>query len=104
MNILFGLLNVVIVKPGWGDWAGIGLAGVSDKVIASRKRQLENMEIENDKKRSLRKDGKIFNVMISDRRVKANSKFKIAEVPHPFTTREEYERSIQMPLGGLYII
>ncbi len=48
----------------------------------------------------MRQDGKIFNVMISDKRVKTAAKYKIDEVPHPFTTREEYERSMQMPVGG----
>jgi U3 small nucleolar RNA-associated protein 14 len=31
--------------------------------------------------------------------VKTASKYKVGEIPHPFTTREEYERSLQMPLG-----
>lgn len=87
------------VKPGWGDWAGNGLSGVSEKTLKTRKRQLENLEEENAQKRVARKDGQVYNVMISDRRVKANSKYKLAAVPHPFTSREEYERSIQMPLG-----
>ena len=87
------------MKPGWGDWAGTGLAGVSEKTLRNRKRQLDTLEEENAKKRVARKDGQVYNVMISDRRVKSSSKYKIAAVPHPFTSREEYERSIQMPLG-----
>jgi U3 small nucleolar RNA-associated protein 14 len=67
--------------------------------VKNRKRQLENLEEENAKKRVSRKDGQVFNVMISDKRVKANAKYKLTTVPHPFTSREEYERSIQMPLG-----
>ncbi len=88
------------VKPGWGEWAGIGLSGISEKAKASRERQIKKIDEESAEKRALRKDGKIFNVVLSDRRVKTAAKYKIGEVPHPFTTREEYERSIQMPLGG----
>jgi U3 small nucleolar RNA-associated protein 14 len=61
---------------------------------------LDTLNVENTKKRAMRQDGKIFNVMISDKRVKTAAKYKIDEVPHPFTTREEYERSMQMPVGG----
>jgi U3 small nucleolar RNA-associated protein 14 len=57
------------------------------------------MEEESTKQRAMRKDGKIMNVVISDRRVKTAAKYKISDIPHPFTSREEYERSIQMPLG-----
>ena len=42
------------------------------------------------------------NVMICDRRVKSDAKYKISTVPHPFTSREQYERSLQMPLGRKY--
>ena len=41
----------------------------------------------------------MMNVMLSDRRIKTASKFKISEVPHPFTTREEYEQSLRVPVG-----
>ena len=50
----------------------------------------------------MRKDGdkKLMRVMISERRIKTASKYKIDHIPHPFRTREEYEKSLQMPLGG----
>ena len=41
-----------------------------------------------------------MNVMLSERRIKTASKFRAEEIPYPFKTREEYEHSIQMPLGG----
>lgn len=61
---------------------------------------IKRVEAESAEKRSLRKDSKIYNVMISDRRIKSASKFKIAEIPHPFTSREEYEQSLRLPVGG----
>jgi U3 small nucleolar RNA-associated protein 14 len=89
-----------IVKPGWGDWAGPGLAGISKKTLLRRDIMLKAAEQESQEKRKNRKDSKMYNVVLSDRRIKTASKYKLAEIPHPFTTREEYERSIQMPLGG----
>ena len=58
------------------------------------------MEEETTTKKALRKDTKIPNVMICDKRIKTAAKYKIADVPHPYTSREEYERAMQMPIGG----
>jgi U3 small nucleolar RNA-associated protein 14 len=68
--------------------------------LGIRNRLLQKVEDETNEKKKGRKDTKIPNVMISDRRVKTAAKYKISEIPHPFTCREEYERSMQMPLGG----
>ena len=59
------------------------------------------MEEETTTKKALRKDTKIPNVMICDKRIKTAAKYKIADVPHPYTSREEYERAMQMPVGGM---
>ena len=84
---------------GWGDWAGPGKVGVSQRVVKKRKHLLKNMEEKAAQQRAGRNDGQLANVILSERRVKTSSKYKIADVPHPFTSREEYERSLQMPLG-----
>jgi Utp14 protein len=65
-----------------------------------RNRLLKKVNEDSENKKRGRKDTKMPNVMISDRRIKTAAKYKISEIPHPFTTREEYERSLQMPLGG----
>ena len=88
------------MKPGWGDWAGPEAKGISRKALLRRDLLLKEAEKEAEEKRKKRKDSKMYNVMISDRRIKAAGKYKLEGVPHPFTSREEYERSIQMPLGG----
>jgi Utp14 protein len=104
-NIDFYLLTVNFsalstVKAGWGDWAGPGATGVSTKILDIRNRLLKQVNEDSENKKRGRKDTKMPNVMISDRRIKTAAKYKISEIPHPFTTREEYERSLQMPLGG----
>ena len=89
------------VKAGWGDWAGPGQGAgfVSAKITKKRDRLVASAEAEADEKRKSRGDTKTPNVMMSDRRVKTAAKFKIADVPHPFTSREEYEKSLVMPIG-----
>lgn len=109
------------VKAGWGDWAGPGESGISKRTLDKRDRLMKKASDGADEKRKTRKDVKMFNVMVrapytlpftlpqlslqpllqvSEKRVKSASKYMIANIPHPFTSREEYERSIQMPVGG----
>ena len=90
----------IIVKAGWGDWAGPGQGGIGSNLAKKREKVLKRVHEDGAAKKATRKDFKMFNVMLSEERLKAASKFKIAKVPHPFTSREEYERSLQMPLGG----
>jgi U3 small nucleolar RNA-associated protein 14 len=96
------LHHISAVKAGWGDWAGPGAGGmqISQKTLNKRDKLLTKVQNEHAAKVMGRSDAKMSNVMISGRRVKTASKYKITEIPHPFTSVEEYERSLQMPLGG----
>jgi U3 small nucleolar RNA-associated protein 14 len=87
------------VKAGWGDWAGPGNNGVSKKTLAKRDVLLQQLEKDAAMKKKGRQDSKIMNVIISDRRIKTSAKFKISEIPHPFTSIAEYEQSLQVPIG-----
>ena len=89
------------MKAGWGDWAGPGAGGmaISKKTLDKRDRLLTKVQGEHASKVLGRADSKLSSVMISNRRIKTASKYKITEIPHPFTSMEEYERSLQMPLG-----
>ena len=73
---------------------------VSDKIVRKRDRLLTRLQSEAAEQQAQRADAKKMNVLISQRRVKTAAKFKVAAVPHPFGSREEYERTLQMPLGG----
>lgn len=75
---------------------------ISQKVLNKRDKLLTKVHQENAVKVLGRADHKMSSVMISNRRVKTASKYKISEIPHPFTSIEEYERSLQMPLGGTF--
>lgn len=103
--ILFYFLFVHTVKAGWGDWAGPGASEmVSQKIQDKRQKLLTQVQSENNKKKLVRKDNKILNVHINERKIKTAAKFKIADLPHPFTSWEQYERSLQMPLGGAVLL
>jgi len=93
---------MAVDKAGWGDWAGPGMTGISRRVEMKRKRKLQELDEERQRGRRSRVDGArgMLHVMVSAKRVKSASKYRVAKVPYPFTSREEYERSIQMPLGG----
>ena len=88
------------VKAGWGDWAGPGQMQVSQKILKKRDALITKIQQENQVKKLDRKDAKKSNVIISEKRVKSFAKYKVDEIPFPFTSREEYERSLQLPLGG----
>ncbi|BFZ57131.1 hypothetical protein PYCC9005_004181 [Savitreella phatthalungensis] len=85
--------------PGWGSWGG---AGVGEK---QRKRQLVK-----DKARFIktmpsgiakeaRRDAKLGHVVLNEKRLKQAQPLMAQKVPFPFETREQYERSLRMPLG-----
>ncbi len=86
------------VKAGWGDWAGPGKE-VSQKILSKRDKLIAAAEAEAAQKKKGRKDTRMPNVVLSERRVKTSAKFKLDGIPHPFTTREEYEQSLRMPVG-----
>jgi U3 small nucleolar RNA-associated protein 14 len=88
------------VKAGWGDWCGPGKMEISQKILKKRNDLLQKIQTEHNTKRSQRKDAAKAAVIISEKRTKSFSKYKVNEIPFPFTSREEYDRSLQLPLGG----
>ncbi|SCU83112.1 LANO_0B08350g1_1 [Lachancea nothofagi CBS 11611] len=79
-----------VTLPGWGDWAGAGAA-------PTKKRKFKKVKgtVEKDK----RKDKNLKNVIINEKVNKKNLKYQSSAVPFPFESREQYERSLRMPLG-----
>lgn len=79
-------LDVTI--PGWGSWGGNG--------AKSKRKVVKKVEGIKEKKR---KDAKLKNVIINERVNKKNAKYTASAVPFPFENREQYERSLRMPVG-----
>ncbi|KAI9839426.1 MAG: hypothetical protein M1837_002075 [Sclerophora amabilis] len=80
--------------PGWGNWTGLGV---------SKREQRRNQGkvvtkvpgIAPDKRR----DAKLDRVIMNEKRMKKNAKYLAPSLPHPFETRQQYERSLRLPVG-----
>ncbi|KAI8379757.1 Utp14 protein-domain-containing protein [Radiomyces spectabilis] len=78
--------------PGWGDWSGKG--------IKKRKRtRPELLKKTKGIKPEQRKDIKLANVIINEKRNKKVEKYQVTKVPFPFQNMEQYERSLRAPVG-----
>jgi U3 small nucleolar RNA-associated protein 14 len=82
---------------GWGSWAGKGAPPLAKS--SSRRKippKLQPPEVSIPKRQRL--DAKKPGVIISQKRISKAGKYLLAEIPYPFTSREEYERSM---VGGI---
>ncbi|KAL6248091.1 hypothetical protein RBB50_005439 [Rhinocladiella similis] len=80
--------------PGWGSWAGEGISKKAQK--RTKGRFITTVKgVSKDK----RQDAKLDRVIINEKRVKRNGKYLATELPHPFESRQQYERSLRLPLG-----
>ncbi|PGH19874.1 hypothetical protein AJ80_03793 [Polytolypa hystricis UAMH7299] len=81
--------------PGWGSWAGSGLTK-REKKQAKTKRTFETVDGIKPEKR---KDAKLDRVIINEKRVRKNVKYLASQLPHPYESKEQYERSLRLPIG-----
>ncbi|KAI4119344.1 MAG: hypothetical protein LQ345_000723 [Seirophora villosa] len=79
---------------GWGTWVG---AGIGKK--AERRNKNRFLRKQEGVPRAKRQDAKLDKVIINEKRVKKNSKYLASQLPHPFETRQQYERSLRLPVG-----
>ncbi|KAI9844528.1 MAG: hypothetical protein M1838_002155 [Thelocarpon superellum] len=80
--------------PGWGSWTGDGISKKAQKRNQGRfVTKTEGIRAEK------RKDAKLNRVIINERRVKKNTKYLASSLPHPFESRQQYERSLRLPVG-----
>ncbi|KAH8811968.1 Utp14 protein-domain-containing protein [Xylogone sp. PMI_703] len=80
--------------PGWGSWVGDGVSKKDKKRNKGRfLTKTEGIKEQN------RKDARLERVIINEKRVKKNSKYLASNLPHPFETRQQYERSLRLPVG-----
>ncbi|KAI9678863.1 MAG: hypothetical protein M1817_005923 [Caeruleum heppii] len=80
--------------PGWGQWTGVGLSKKEQR--RNQGRFLTKVDGISGNKRA---DAKLERVIINEKRVKKNSKYLASNLPHPFETRQQYERSLRVPVG-----
>ncbi|TVY85068.1 Uncharacterized protein LSUE1_G000705 [Lachnellula suecica] len=80
--------------PGWGSWTG---DGVSKREKARAKGRF--LTTVKGVKEANRRDAKLDRVIINEKRVKKNGKYLASSLPHPFETKQQYERSLRVPVG-----
>ena len=80
--------------PGWGTWTGAGITKKQEK-----RNKGKVLVKEPGIAREKRQDAKLDRVIINEKRVKKNSKYLASSLPHPFETRQQYERSLRLPVG-----
>jgi len=82
---------------GWGSWAGEGAP--LPKPARKLPKHLKPPEKKLPKRK--RQDEKRRNVIINEKRVKKTSNnYQIANIPYPYTSREEYERAMAGGVGS----
>jgi U3 small nucleolar RNA-associated protein 14 len=75
--------------PGWGSWTGEGANKKGHKTVTKKP------GIDANK----RKDKKLERVIINEKRAKPTIKYMASQLPFPFESREQYERSLRVPKG-----
>lgn len=91
--------EVTTFLPGWGSWTGEGMSKAEKKRNLGAKTVTHKSGIDANK----RKDKKLDKVIINERRVKPNTKYMASQLPFPFETREQYERSLRVPQGKEWV-
>ncbi|KAF1922959.1 Utp14-domain-containing protein [Didymella exigua CBS 183.55] len=81
--------------PGWGAWAGDGMSKRERRQNRGWKTTTQAAGIDANK----RKDRKLERVIINEKTVKPNKKYLAGQLPFPFESREQYERSLRLPKG-----
>ncbi|KAG8979889.1 hypothetical protein FRC05_007332 [Tulasnella sp. 425] len=75
--------------PGWGSWTG---AGVDTKYKARPQPTSSTKSVP-------RRDSGKAHVIISEKRDAKAAKYQVKDIPFPYTSRAQYERSLEAPLG-----
>jgi len=83
------------VASGWGSWAGEGAPAPKPP-----RRLPKKLQPPEKKERRKRKDDMKKRVIINEKRVKRTAQFQLAEIPYPFTSREQYEKAMAGSIGA----
>uniref|UniRef100_A0A8C5NZ97 UTP14B small subunit processome component n=1 Tax=Jaculus jaculus TaxID=51337 RepID=A0A8C5NZ97_JACJA len=84
--------NSDLTLPGWGEWVGAGLKSSTKK----RRPLLKTPE------GSQRKDKNLPNVIVSEKRNILMAGHQVQVLPLPFTHYQQFERTIQNPVGATW--
>ncbi|XP_034341518.1 U3 small nucleolar RNA-associated protein 14 homolog A [Arvicanthis niloticus] len=85
--------DVDLTLPGWGEWGGMDL-----KPSARKRRRFLIKAPEGPP----RKDRNLPNVIINEKRNIHAAAHQVRVLPYPFTHHEQFERTIQNPIGSTW--
>ncbi|CAG8795936.1 16578_t:CDS:10 [Gigaspora margarita] len=86
--------EIDITLPGWGTWGGKGVKpSKNKKKIIAKPLPGEGIDVKK------RQDAKLKHVIINEKSIKKSKKYLFTDIPYPFETREQYERSLRTPVG-----
>ncbi|KAI0756427.1 Utp14 protein-domain-containing protein [Daedaleopsis nitida] len=77
--------------PGWGSWGGNGAKKAPPKPHLVKK--VAGLDPKS------RKDYNKAHVIISEKRDKKAAKYLVKDLPYPYTSKAQFERSMEVPLG-----
>lgn len=81
--------------PGWGAWTGEGMTAAQK----ARNKGFTTVTKKQGIDAAKRKDKKLDKVIINEKRQKPTTKYMANQLPFPFESREQYERSLRVPKG-----
>ncbi|XP_042336131.1 U3 small nucleolar RNA-associated protein 14 homolog A [Sceloporus undulatus] len=79
-----------LVLPGWGEWGGTGL-----RPSAKKRRRFLIKPVS----QTQRRDRHLPHVILSEQRNISAAAHQVNQLPFPFENRQQFERSIQAPVG-----
>lgn len=79
---------VPAIGAGWGSWTGLGVQARKPAAVAPTPASLAR-----------KPQDQRANVIVSHRTNKLHRKYQVDSVPYPFTSREQYERSLDSAVG-----
>ncbi|CAL1694682.1 unnamed protein product [Somion occarium] len=77
--------------PGWGSWGGTGTRKAQPKPHLIKK--VAGVDP------TTRADYKKAHVIISEKRDKKAAKYMVKDLPYPYTSKAQFERSMDIPIG-----
>lgn len=87
------------VLPGWGSWTGAGLSKSLRRANARTRHNPLYKTKTPGVAQANRKDADLENVIISEKTDRKGKGYLAPILPHGFETKEQYERSLRLPVG-----
>lgn len=85
--------------PGWGSWVGDGVSAREKKRHAGR----FLVKQEGVRAKDQRKDAKLKDAIINEKRVKKTEKYLATQLPHMYENKTQYERALRLPVGPEWV-